>query len=438
MMKRLKPVLFRPTSRRERTPGYLLADGKTGWVAGIRWVQGGVSTGLTRYRQTDSFCIAAGKGTGQVSGLVSPQDVRRGMTLYSLAMVFLLAVGGSSYGIYRLDGERWVFLATVRGRLSVMGDITGSLNDVLMARNQFLEFNEPDDAGWHCAAEPEQALSWQTLVRDLPRAHLRQARLRSTSPARLLQVAAGVVVLGLLALWLQDASSRRARQAAAEAAWRAQQAVEVPQPETQAELPHPWADRMTVPALLSQCRASRAPLRMAVEGWPLTAWECTASPAGLRLNYAATPGVTVEAFARQVQVLYGRPAAFNLKDGAQGGEVFFPFETTEPAGWLRDELPGPADTRLMTLLSDLQRRDIRHSPVSFSEVTPPETAPGTKSDVPVQTWREYTFSVTTPLRPELLFTGVDDTGLRLSSIGFTRSTQGQSTYTIKGSLYVQK
>ncbi|EGT2786621.1 type 4b pilus protein PilO2 [Salmonella enterica subsp. enterica serovar Carmel] len=56
---------------------------------------------------------------------------------------------------------------------------------------------------------------------------------------------------------------------------------------------------------------------------------------------------------------------------------------------------------------------------------------------PVQNWREYQFSVSTPLNPDELFRVFQDTGVRISSIHF-KLNGGTFSYTTEGHVYASK
>ncbi|QAX80324.1 pilus assembly protein [Yersinia hibernica] len=369
-------------------------------------------------------------------GFVQPARVRRGTRLCSLAAAFLVREGGNSYGIYRLDEatDRWVFFATLGGRLSVMGDVVGTLQEVTQARERFMEFNEPVDTqrGWHCSATPEQPCSWQTLTGALTRRQRRRVQLRHIPSLRklvtLVFLAVGVSVA--LVYWRDDAGLR-ARQAAALAEYKARQALSANKIAAVQPALHPWAALLPSSVFLSQCWFTREPLPVSVVGWRLIAGECTQT--GLRLRYVAIPGTTVEDFARRSRQIFGQNAVFNLKEGGQNGDVNVPYSVSVlPA---RDEVVPDQDTQLMRFVTHLQRRNI---PVQFTEIKPPDVIPGAANTAPPQDWREFTFTVNARLAPEWMLAGGDDTGLRLFSIAFTLSPQGQFDYTVKGSLYAQR
>lgn len=412
----------------------VIPQGKAGWVAGMRWTQSGASTGpLARLRMTSTHYLNSGNGAERVTGLVSPGKVRHVRQFYSLAAAFLQGVGGSSYGTYRIDDTRWVFMATVSGRMTVMGDVVGTLSEVQVAESRFLSFNDPGADGWNCVARPEDDISCQTLITAFPSRKRAMVRLRVVSPVKPALLVSALVLSAAAGLWLKAELDRRASDAAFLEAMKEKPAPVAKAPE-KAALPHPWATQYIMPEFLRLCWSTREPLYASVAGWRLSAGSCDEQGHILRLNYVATPGSTVEDFDRRVKELFGRSASFNLKEGGKEGSVAIPFAIPD-AHALRDEQPGSADEQLKRFISHLQRRNV---PVQFSEIMVPEAAPGAKADVPAQDWREFSFTLNSRLAAEWMMSGLDDKGIRLSGIAFSMSPQGQFDYTIRGSLYAKK
>lgn len=415
----------------------VLVQGRSGWLAGLRWVdEKGARPGRWRNTHGDTYRINTDRKPNRMLGFARPAHVRRGVGLFSLAAAFLELEEGNSYGVYRLDEEAdiWVFFATVKGRLSIMGDVVGTLQEVNAARDRFMEFNDPGDIqrGWHCSATPEEPKSWKSLTDSLTRLQRRRVQLRQI-PSLLKLGALTFVVVGVSAalFYWRDDAGQQARQAAALAEYKARQVLSANQPVAAVMVAHPWASLLPSSVFLSQCWFTREPLPVSVVGWRLTAGECTQT--GLRLRYVATAGTTVEDFARRSKQIFGQNAQFNLKDGGQNGDVNVPYAGSALSA--RDEELPDWNTQLMRFVSHLQRRDIH---VQFNEIKPPEIIPGAANPPPPQDWREFTFAVNARLAPEWMLAGCDDTGLRLSSIAFTLSPQGQFDYTVKGSLYAQR
>ncbi|QDX30980.1 type 4b pilus protein PilO2 [Dickeya poaceiphila] len=419
-----------------RTVGTLLLDNRQGWVAGLRWENHQATDWLRRLsvRQQDTHVIFTGRQPSRMVGYVSLAKRRRRLPLYALAMAFLQQAGANSYGIYRLSDvdDCWVFLATVQGRLSVMADVVGTRQDVELAQQHFLDFNESGDDGFSCCASVDDPQDWSVLIQGLSRRQLRQSRLRqNVSPVRVvaLTLVVSLVLTGLY-LWREEAA-KKAQQAAALAELRARQALLPTKPAEPQKAPHPWSRILPASVFLNQCWFTRESLQVSVVGWRLTNAECV--PGQLRLRYAATPGSTLVDFARRVRELFGYSAHFNLLEGGQSGDVFIPL--AEERMDFRDEDVPTVDEQLMRFIAHLQRRRIS---VQFTEVKPPEPVPGAQNIPLKQDWREFTFSLNSRLAAEWLLADVDDTGLRLTSIAITVSPQSQFTYTIKGSLYAQK
>ena len=427
-----KPKENRPSAATQP----VLLQGRCGWLAGLRWADDkGSGIGFGRNNRGDTHRILTGRKPNRMVGFARPARVRRGVGLFSLAAAFLIREGDNSYGIYRVEegADRWVFFATVGGRLSVMGDVVGTLQEVNAAQERFIEFNEPGDVqrGWQCTATPEAPQSWQSLSGSLTRQQRRRVQLRQI-PSLPKLGALVLLVAGICAalFYWRDDAALRARQAAALAEYKAH-ALTATKPSVPTKAAHPWASLLPSSVFLSQCWFTREPLPVSVVGWRLTAGECTQT--GLRLRYVAMPGTTVEDFSRRAKQIFGQSAEFNLKEGGQNGDVNVPYAaSTQP---VRDEDVPDGNAQLMRFVSHLQRRDIH---VQFTEIKPPEVIPGAANPPPPQDWREFTFAVNARLAPEWMLAGCDDTGLRLFSIAFTLSPQGQFDYTVKGSLYAQR
>ncbi|WP_084876707.1 type 4b pilus protein PilO2 [Pantoea cypripedii] len=417
-----------------RRTGIRITHHRRDWMAGLHWVPQR-STFMVRLRSKaspDTHCVTAGRGNASMAGVVSPGRVRH--RLYALAVAFQLSEGGNAWGIYRLsrDEDLWVFFAASGGQLSVMGDVTGSRAFIESAAQNFLRFNDADASGLRCAATAEDGRDATTLTDRLSGAQLKRCRLRKRlTPLSLILPAVVMTFAVASGTYWYDVASQKAEQAAAAAAFRARMAMTPENKVAPARAPHPWASQPPVSVLLSNCWLTREPLYASVAGWRFTDGECL--PEGLRERFIATPGATVEDFARRVKELFGLSAVFNLSEGGKNGDIFIPFRKYRAGEYTDEVLPG-ADAQLMRFISHLQRRNLD---VKFTEVKPPAVAPGQEKTTPVQDWREFTFSVSSRLQPELLMQDFDATGLRLTSVSITMSPKGQYAYTIKGSIYAQ-
>ncbi|ORM84334.1 pilus assembly protein [Pantoea deleyi] len=416
------------------SPGVTVGDRKKrlDWVAGMQWEKPHARIQWLRHGAADTHYLLIGHRPHALVGNVSP--VRTRNRLFSLAVAFQLCEGGNVWGIYRLSRERdsWVFLAVSNGHLSVMGDVTGTRTEVQAAAENFLFFNDSESGGLRCAARAEDGVDVLVFTSRLTRSQLRRCRLsRRVSPAALALPSLLLISLLGAGWYARDTLSERAKQAADDAAFRARLAMTPAKPAAPASAPHPWAHQLPVPDMLSFCWLTREPLYASVAGWRVTDAECVQQ--GIRLRYIATPGATVSDFARRVKELFGLDAVFNLQEGGKNGDVFIPARVA-PGQFADEKLPG-ADELLMRFISHLQRRNID---VKFDEVKPPVPVPGQDMKTAPQDWRMFTFIINSRLQPELLFQGLDMTGIRLTSVAISMNEQAKFNYTIKGSVYAQK
>ncbi|EDU8207696.1 type 4b pilus protein PilO2, partial [Salmonella enterica subsp. diarizonae] len=176
----------------------VVVAGRCRWAAGLRWeVQGHiparksagqrsavkkrVTAGRTR-RDGPVLTLTVRQGRRgrrgdrvTANGRMSPR--RRG-PVYSLAAAFSRVSGDNAYGVYRLDEGRYVFLATVDGLPSVMGDVAGTAEDTGRALQQFLAFNTVPEGGWTVTSPVSEPREWDTLIASAGSRVLKVSRLR--------------------------------------------------------------------------------------------------------------------------------------------------------------------------------------------------------------------------------------------------------------------
>ncbi|MEI7213976.1 type 4b pilus protein PilO2 [Pectobacterium versatile] len=182
----------------------VMPEGRRGWVAGLKWVP---ETALSRRRfslfsaHPGTHRIALGKKGARVSGYARTTKQHQRRSLYSLAAAFCLFAGDNSYGIYPIDETRWVFLASQNGQPAVMGDVVGTLDEVLAAQALFLSFNDAPDGGWAVVAEPDFPLDLLSLAKSLSLIQRKQTRLVKLTSLTTLAVVLLALTLGSAGAW---------------------------------------------------------------------------------------------------------------------------------------------------------------------------------------------------------------------------------------------
>ncbi|EEH2312667.1 type 4b pilus protein PilO2, partial [Salmonella enterica] len=331
------------------------------------------------------------------------------------------------------DDGRQVFLATVKGMPSPMADVTGTPEQIIRAQELFLSFNPAPEDGWTIPSTPARPLSWETLVGQVSSAQLRFARVAGVSnPVR--KYGAGVLslaaLLGGVVWWNRLPEPPVVPVVPALPAPVQDVFKKAPEP---VYLPHPWAEMPVATDFLNRCQRWRFRVPVSLDRWRLERVRCSAE--GLETMYQRQPGGTASRFAERVKQVFNRTPVFNLVSGGNEGVVFIPWAKFT----LQDEPAPDAGTQLMQAVSWFQSRQVSFS---LSEVKTPPVMPGNDAGTdgvqPIQDWHEYTFSITDKHMPEWILQGLAMQGVRLSSVAYTLSPQGQFTYQIEGHLYAKE
>ncbi|EAQ3014732.1 pilus assembly protein [Salmonella enterica] len=420
----------------------LLTAGRRQWAAGLRWEEETLKD--PRYRrglrvEKNSAVRARVRNEG-VSLTLTVRQGRRGRgvraagravprprrTVYSLAAVFSRRSGAGAYGVYCLDAEasRYVFLATVDGLPSVMGDVAGTAEETGQALQRFLAFNTAPEGGWSITSPVDSPLPWETLVVSADRRILAASRMRPVRQGiHPLQVVTGLVLLGAAAFWLWPEDVEEAPPILSDVI----SATPVPAP---VYLPHPWKDLMPVPVFLARCRVWRRAVPVYLDNWKLARGKCT--PEGLQLVYSRQPGGTAAGFTRRAMDVFHRRPVINLVSGGGEGTLHFHWTALTSS----DEPVPSVPVQLMRVVSWFQAHQATLALTTVNE------EPGMPGDdgtpPPVQDWQEYTFNLKDDRLPESLVGQADERGIRISKVVFTLSGDSRMTYETEGHIYAGK
>ncbi|EJF5840313.1 type 4b pilus protein PilO2 [Salmonella enterica] len=427
------------------------------WVAAMRWTvverkkrrspasASPSAPAVTRRRKIPgrlTLSVTVGQRTARgaktrLAGVATVENPRRPCTFFSLSLAFCTQVR-NGYGIYRLSDRQYLFLAAVDGLPAVMADSVDTPEGIQKKLALFLTMNEEPPEKWQVAAAPDAPLSPDTLIQQLSAADLRYCRVHhNRTRGRQLSLALALILAGLagtgaFVYFTQPAPAPVPTPEEIAARSRLMFHDKTPAP----ELPHPWASLPGVHDMLSACRQLILhPGPVALDGWRLAGGECT--PDGLSLLYERQPGGTAEGFLRRSREVFGVVPDFNLKEGASQAVIRRPLPTLT----FHDESVPDPSSQLMRVLSWFQRKQV--SP-AIDEVVMPDPLPGDNADAgadggpaPVQTWRDYHFTLSGPQSPDRLFHGLADTGIRLSSVRFELNGSA-FTYTTEGHIYASK
>lgn len=418
----------------------LLAAGRRLWAAGLRWEEETLNVPRNRRRVEKNSAFrerARNEGVAltltvrqrrlgrrvKAAGRATPRPRR---TVYSLAALFSRRSGAGAYGVYCLDAEasRYVFLATVDGLPSVMGDVAGTAEETGQALQRFLAFNTAPVGGWTITSPVDAPLSWETLVVSADHRALAASRLRPVRQCiRPLPMVAGLALLGAAAFWLWPENVEDAPPILSDVI----PATPVPAP---IYLPHPWKDMMSVPVFLARCRVWRRAVPVYLDNWKLARGEC--SPEGLQLVYRRQSGGTASGFTRRAMDVFHRRPVINLVSGGGEGTLHFHWITLTSS----DESVPPMPVQLMRVVSWFQTQQ---ATLALTAVNEEPVMPGDDgTPPPVQDWQEYTFTLKDDRLPESLVGPADGRGIRISKEVFTFSGNSRLTYETEGHIYAGK
>lgn len=402
------------------------------WVVGLRWTEpvsrGGVAPRNNRdmpvsviARQGRGARHARRHGSGRL-----PVRYRR-ETLYSLAMACCRHYR-NGYGIWRIDEYRWVFLASQQGLPAVVGDVSGSLEEAVAARDLFLSLNDMPEEGWDCQVSPDDAQEWWSLTEGLTAAALSRLRVRPPGqatrrllPAVLLPVLVAFAVYGFTHhsppdVLSPDEVAERARMLAQEA----------PPPPPR---PHPWADLPPARGMIQACENAWKAVPVSAGGWLLKEGRCDTD--GLTLHWTWLQGGTAQSLTRALARHWpDTPPVIDLMSGARDATLRLPVTFTPG----RDETVPDQDTQLARAASAWQRQGLT---VPFADITPDPVPDEDGVLPPPLPWKTFTFTLTGPARPSTVTARNDDTGLRIRSVSFTLNGATVS-YTTEGLLYASR
>lgn len=424
-------------------PAWPLIRGRTAWLAGVNWVPVPAHLSknikrLARRKGADRFvtyCYQTPAGTEYVAGLASMADFgapgQRVNVIGALALRVTPALGRAGYAIISLAPGVYTFVGVVDGVL--MNDIVGDAPAMIQARETFLRFNAEPDGGWRCYAPPEFGVAGSSLF-DLDtvltaKKPAASARFQAVSDKKPLMgvIALAAVLFGSYYGWQLYADNQQnlRMQAARQAFLQAQAAA--------TQITSPWETEPSVRVFVAACVQGWQTLPLSLAGWLLSEAECKridGKKGVIRAAYAKPDGGTLGDFSLRVhQHFSGHYVPFFNAPGAgdRGGY-------TQPVVWAtrEDKRPLPsADTQVQRLTTFAQQTRLTFA---FTEENSRLTDDaGAETLLP---WRVFTLSLKTDIPPALLFSDLDDTGVRLHAIKLSLQ-QGRLTYQTEGKFYAR-
>jgi hypothetical protein len=423
----------------DKNRAWPLLRGKVAFLAGVNWEPVPARhkrniKGLARRRGAHSFVTYSYLNQDAVqeyvTGLANSADIdvsRQSVkTFYALALMVVPALEPSGYAIIPLAPDVYSFVGCINGVL--MNDIVGDKPAIDQALNTFIQFNPEPDSGWRCYAPTEFCLEGSSVfdldgiltAKKLP-ASARFQRVSTRKPV-IAMMALALVLLGGYFGYRHYEEKQLALQLNAqhEAFLQAQNNTPVITP--------PWVTEPGVKTFVAACAAHWQSTPLSLAGWLFSEADCRDGM--IRFAYAKPEGGTVGDFvARANRVFNGEhPPYFNIPGpGDVGGytqTVQIPAANDDTPLYSRD-----IQVQRMTTFAQQTRLGF-----TFTEESNVITQDGEETVLP---WRVFSMTLKTDIPPTVLFSDMDETGVRVSAIKVALG-QGRLMYQIEGKFYAQQ
>lgn len=195
------------------------------------------------------------------------------------------------------------------------------------------------------------------------------------------------------------------------------------------KLRHPWISTSSVQDFLAGCTEGLKKMHLSIEGWELAGMKCDQGAFSANYHRPDNSAVTAEKFVAAIRKMYGMEPEFNITDTSVA--AFSIPHTLPPNG---DDPMGNMGAQLLKVISLFQSVNIQ---ASFNEGPINDVKQNEQGEeMPLQDWREYTFSVDTIIPPQLVFKNDEFTGVRINTIIYEiGQAHGDLVYKITGSVY---
>lgn len=181
-------------------------------------------------------------------------------------------------GVYRLDDERYWYIAVRQGQAIIAGsDCVGSLSELAAVRAHHDGFGDWSEFDGSFDELVQMARGAKRAVATLQDVHA--GPWRTTAVATALVGVLAVFAAGGWYWYDQQQEAERAEIARKQALFAAQQAKTAA-----AQFVYPWTREAMPSAFAGACAEAWEKQELGVKGWPLASWECKPSPTGIAVG----------------------------------------------------------------------------------------------------------------------------------------------------------
>lgn len=404
------------------------------WVLGLEWrylpVRGRRKIRQRLPRGADIYQVNVPQEYGGEQGCLlgttrfSAENKRRDKS-YSLALAILQRLPVNSFAVYRVEVDRYWFVARIGNSLSPFSDYLGDADEMLRHIRQFRMLSPPEIVWDQHLSHPRtdeqvitEAVTLNTLLPHddpLPRKY----RLTQVANHRRLRLPAALIVLTAFGLsgwlWWNNYLQQQRIAAAQQYLQQQQQLMASRQGAT------PWHIFPSLADTLQRCQRESEPLPLFIASWALMQVQCSPQSGKLIVSYRMQDADTLDDFTHQLQLAH-LPVTeqhFNLPGAGDEARLALSFPGTT---FTRND--SPMGITLHGLVSVAQRT---HGQLQLSQAL---NVPGGSG------YREYRFTLLTALSPRLLLSDPAFSGGNLVADSVTIQRTGEKLLlTLEGRIY---
>ncbi|MDX6917803.1 type 4b pilus protein PilO2 [Pectobacterium carotovorum] len=420
----------------------IIHAGRNIWVAGLFWKVSEASRKLdhrrlARKEDADHF-ISLVQSSGVLIGTANLSltglTPRQAGHANALAPNLLTLLGDNAWAVFELEDGGYYFVATTGGSLSLLSDITGSLEEIRKAVERYLSYTGSESASVvFCPVgfmpdltAPKGDLNQllATLTRE------RTFRLKPISTRRPVAIWSLAVLLAVAgwygySTWqqkqeLKDLEIKRL-------------AIENAQRLVKKDPPKPWERVPDAKSFIQTCSEGWI-VQLSMAGWPFKAAMCGSDEEGIyvRLAWRKPEGGTLDPFRQRLSYFYPElKPFFNIPGEANTGGVKKPLRVINQAS--PSEHIGDGDEitqRVTNYAQQIQAKLVLREDNKGNVIVD-----GNLVDLP---WRTYSFQLDTDIPPDNLFgPDIDTSGIRLNVITMTLNN-ARLHYSLEGTLYATR
>lgn len=352
----------------------------------------------------------------------------------ALAPSLLTLLGDDAWAVFELEDGRYYFVATTGGSLSLLSDITGSLEEIRKAVERYLSYTGAEASSVvFCPVGFMPGLNAQKgelnqLLASLTRE--RSFRLKPISTRRPMAIWSLTILLAIGGWYGYSALQQQQELKDLEIK---RLAIENAQRLVKKDPPKPWESLPDAKSFIQTCSEGWN-VQLSMAGWPFKAAMCGNDEEGLyvRLAWRKPEGGTLAPFRQRLAYFYpDLKPFFNIPGEADTGGVKKPLKAIiRPSS---QEHIGDGDEitqRLTNYAQQIQAKLVLREDNKGNVIVD-----GNLVDLP---WRTYSFQLDTDIPPENLFgPDIDKSGIRLNVITMTLNN-ARLHYSLEGILYATR